>query len=216
MRCLEKTHWHSLMVCWAFKMGTPRLMTCGMVFFTILKSHRPHEINISKWTLWQIHFLRDAVDDGTHRDAHGAAGAVISDMGNVSVGVEGDGLVARVIARHVALAAVDAHILVLNNFIEVNKQKSDWNSRRWWGRPPVACCRDACRRQSWAALGLWRSSGSAPAATAAEPVGSASAGDRRTAGRLFSWFPTRGARAALGICQSTAIAKNDINKRKVL
>lgn len=56
-------------------------------------------------------FLRDAVDDGAHGDAHGAACAVVGDVRNVGVGVEADGLVARVVARHVALAAVNAHVL---------------------------------------------------------------------------------------------------------
>ena len=33
-------------------------------------------------------------------------------MGEVCLGVKGDGLVAGVVADHVALAAVDAHVLV--------------------------------------------------------------------------------------------------------
>ena len=33
-------------------------------------------------------------------------------MGEVRLGVKGDGLVARVVADHVALSAVDAHVLV--------------------------------------------------------------------------------------------------------
>ena len=54
----------------------------------------------------------DAVNDRTDRDAERAAGAIGRDVGEVCLGVKGDGLVARVVAGHVALAAVDAHVLV--------------------------------------------------------------------------------------------------------
>ena len=54
----------------------------------------------------------DAVYDGTDGDAEAAAGAVGRNMGEVCPGVKGDGLVARVVAGHVALAAVDAHVFV--------------------------------------------------------------------------------------------------------
>jgi hypothetical protein len=97
-------------------MGTPRLMTCGMVFFTILKSRRTQKLNYSKQKCRENYSLRDAIDDGAHGDAHGASGAVVSDVGNVGVGVEADGLVARVVARHVALAAIDAHVLDCYHF----------------------------------------------------------------------------------------------------
>ena len=49
---------------------------------------------------------------GGYRCAERAAGAVERDLGLVRLGVEGDGLVARVVARHVALAAVDAQLVV--------------------------------------------------------------------------------------------------------
>ena len=54
----------------------------------------------------------DAVDDGTDGDTEGAASAVRCDVGEVRPGVKGDGLVAGVIADHVALPAVYAHVLV--------------------------------------------------------------------------------------------------------
>jgi hypothetical protein len=38
--------------------------------------------------------------------------AIIRDVREVSLGVKGDGLVARVVTRHIALAAVDAHVLL--------------------------------------------------------------------------------------------------------
>ena len=53
-----------------------------------------------------------AVDDGTHTETQIAAGAVVGDVGQMGLGVKGDGLVARVVAHHVALATVDAHVLV--------------------------------------------------------------------------------------------------------
>ena len=40
-----------------------------------------------------------------------STGAVIGDVRDVSGCIECDGLVARVVARHVALTAVDAHVL---------------------------------------------------------------------------------------------------------
>lgn len=53
-----------------------------------------------------------ALRDGADGEAECAARAVVRYLGEVSVLVEGDGLVARVAARHIALAAVDAHVLV--------------------------------------------------------------------------------------------------------
>ena len=37
--------------------------------------------------------------------------AGVGDLGQVGLGIERDGLVARVVTRHVALAAVDTHVL---------------------------------------------------------------------------------------------------------
>jgi hypothetical protein len=54
----------------------------------------------------------DAVDDRTHTGAEGAAGAVVADMWDVGLGIERDGLVAGIIASHVALATVDAHLRI--------------------------------------------------------------------------------------------------------
>ena len=54
----------------------------------------------------------DAVDDGAHTHAQSAACAVLRHAGEVCLGVEGDGLVAGVIADHVALATVHTHVLV--------------------------------------------------------------------------------------------------------
>ena len=59
---------------------------------------------------YPVHHL-DAVDDGADGEAECAAGAGVDlDGGHVSLCVELDGLVAGVVARHVALAAVDAHV----------------------------------------------------------------------------------------------------------
>lgn len=54
----------------------------------------------------------DAVYDGADTETESAAGAVGGDAGEVCDRVELDGLVATVVARHVALATVDAHVLV--------------------------------------------------------------------------------------------------------
>lgn len=54
----------------------------------------------------------DAVYDGADAEAEGAARAVRGDAGEVRDGVKLNRLVATVVAGHVALAAVDAHILV--------------------------------------------------------------------------------------------------------
>ena len=58
-----------------------------------------------------IHHL-NAVDDRTHTHAEGAPRTVRGHMREVCLGVKGDGLVARVVADHVALSTVDAHVLV--------------------------------------------------------------------------------------------------------
>lgn len=54
----------------------------------------------------------DAVDDGADAGAERTAGAVLGHTGKMGLGVKGDRLVAAVVAGHVALAAVDAHLLV--------------------------------------------------------------------------------------------------------
>ena len=54
----------------------------------------------------------DAVNDGTHADTQGAPSAVRGHTWEVRLGVKGDGLVAGVVADHVTLATVDAHVLV--------------------------------------------------------------------------------------------------------
>ena len=41
--------------------------------------------------------------------------AVIRDVGEVGAGVERDGLVARVVTRHVTLATVDTHVLEIDH-----------------------------------------------------------------------------------------------------
>ena len=58
----------------------------------------------------RCHF--DAVNDGADAEAEGAASAVRGDVWEVSDGIKCDGLVAAVVAGHVALATVDAHVLV--------------------------------------------------------------------------------------------------------
>eukprot|EP00162_Nutomonas_longa_P013024 comp21380_c0_seq1/m.46109 comp21380_c0_seq1/g.46109 ORF comp21380_c0_seq1/g.46109 comp21380_c0_seq1/m.46109 type:complete len:938 (+) comp21380_c0_seq1:129-2942(+) len=55
---------------------------------------------------------RDAVRDRAHRHAQRAARAVVGDVRKMCVAGKGDCLVARVIACHVALAAVDAQIII--------------------------------------------------------------------------------------------------------
>ena len=54
----------------------------------------------------------NAVDDRTHTHAEGAPRTVRGHMREVCLGVKSDGLVARVVADHVALSTVDAHVLV--------------------------------------------------------------------------------------------------------
>ena len=54
----------------------------------------------------------DAVYDGTDAQTERAASAVLGDAGEVRLLVERDGLVAGVIADHVALATVDAHVFI--------------------------------------------------------------------------------------------------------
>ena len=55
---------------------------------------------------------RDAVGDGTDGGAEGASGALLGDTGELGLCIKVDGLVARVVAGHVALSAVDAKILI--------------------------------------------------------------------------------------------------------
>ncbi len=54
----------------------------------------------------------DAVDDRADRHAQRTPGTVRRHVGKMRLGVKGDRLVARVVADHVALATVDAHVLV--------------------------------------------------------------------------------------------------------
>ena len=54
----------------------------------------------------------DAVDDGTHAHTQSTPGTVWRDGGEVGLRVKGDSLVAWIIAHHIALATVDAHVLV--------------------------------------------------------------------------------------------------------
>mmetsp|Transcript_49425 Transcript_49425/g.107387 ORF Transcript_49425/g.107387 Transcript_49425/m.107387 type:complete len:228 (+) Transcript_49425:37-720(+) len=54
----------------------------------------------------------NAVDDRADGETECASGAVVGDVGEMRLGVEVDGLVAAVVARHVALAAVDARVKV--------------------------------------------------------------------------------------------------------
>jgi len=55
---------------------------------------------------------RNAVGDGTDGGAEGASGAILGDMGEMGLCIKVDGLIARVIACHVALSAVDAKVLI--------------------------------------------------------------------------------------------------------
>jgi len=53
----------------------------------------------------------DTVDNGTNRHTEGTAGTILGDLSQMRLWVETDGLVTRVVARHVAFAAVNAHLL---------------------------------------------------------------------------------------------------------
>ncbi len=76
--------------------------------------HRNHSIDMAH--LGDVRDLArdhlDAIDDRAHANAERAARAVVRHVGQVRGRVKRDCLVARVIAGHVALAAVDAHFLV--------------------------------------------------------------------------------------------------------
>lgn len=54
----------------------------------------------------------DAINDRANTSTEGTTSAIISDSGNVSVGIETDGLVSTVVASHVALTTVDAHLVI--------------------------------------------------------------------------------------------------------
>ena len=56
----------------------------------------------------------DAVNDGTHAHTQRATCAILRHMWEMSFLAKGDGLVAGVIADHVALSTVDAHVFVDN------------------------------------------------------------------------------------------------------
>ena len=68
--------------------------------------------------LWLVRLLLgpghhlDAVDDWTHAQTQSAARAVAGHSRQVRLGVEHDRLVARVVADHIALATIDAHVLI--------------------------------------------------------------------------------------------------------
>lgn len=107
-------------------------MTCGIVLGTILQQRKGEKL--FKWKTaiklgvkaekkcrgkypnsanWQAR-LRDAIDDGAHGEAERAARTVVIHLRKVGDRVEVDGLIARVVARHVALAAVDARVLEMH------------------------------------------------------------------------------------------------------
>lgn len=76
-----------------------------------------HAVNGNKtYKKIAIHFhcfsnIPNAIDDGTDGHTQCATGAVVVDVWQMRVLVEFDRLIARVGARHVTLAAVDAHVL---------------------------------------------------------------------------------------------------------
>lgn len=57
----------------------------------------------------------DAVDDRTDGQTQIASGAVVGDVRQMRFRVERDRLIARVSARHVALAAINAEVLCVDN-----------------------------------------------------------------------------------------------------
>lgn len=67
-------------------------------------------------TVWCIRsgtgYHCNAINDWTHTDTEGAPSAIFSDVREVGFWVKCYCLVARVVACHVALATVDAHLLV--------------------------------------------------------------------------------------------------------
>jgi len=65
----------------------------------------------------------DAVDDRTDGQTEAAAGTVVCHRRQVRIGIELDRLVSRVVARHVALAAIDTCFFVYksNNLFLVIK-----------------------------------------------------------------------------------------------
>jgi hypothetical protein len=77
------------------------------------KRHVDHpESMISKYSIVELKLnSRNAVDNRAHGQAQSAPRAVVSDVWNVGLRVERDGLVPGVVAGHVALSAVYAHVL---------------------------------------------------------------------------------------------------------
>jgi hypothetical protein len=73
----------------------------------------------------------DTIDDGADGDAERAAGAVLGDGGEVRLVVELDGLVPGVVAGHVALAAVDAHLLVDQRHLRQWGEMCQERDRNW-------------------------------------------------------------------------------------
>lgn len=70
--------------------------------------------------------LPNAIDDRTDGHTQCAAGAVVVDVWQMRVLVELDRLVARVGASHVALAAVDAHVLRERADEQVKEENVSW------------------------------------------------------------------------------------------
>lgn len=54
----------------------------------------------------------DTVNDGADTGTQSTSSTVVGDGGDVGVGIEVDGLVSTVVTGHVALATVDAHLVV--------------------------------------------------------------------------------------------------------
>ena len=60
----------------------------------------------------------DTVDDGADGETECTSGAIVVDFGQMGERIEGDCLVAGIVASHVTLATVDAHFLMgLKKFI---------------------------------------------------------------------------------------------------
>mmetsp|Transcript_27773 Transcript_27773/g.41073 ORF Transcript_27773/g.41073 Transcript_27773/m.41073 type:complete len:642 (+) Transcript_27773:23-1948(+) len=109
------------------------------------------------WLIWAVaRHHRDAVVDGAHRQAQRAAGAIrIDHFWDVGIGIEGDGLVATVIARGVATAAVDAHgrVDLRDHLLGLAESVPLANTGNSAGNQLADGCDGAIRLRGWSHLG---------------------------------------------------------------
>lgn len=104
-------YWHGNKACTWTGALVPRLITCGIVFGTILKGKeaKTAKLNIKNQCAvcspWNV---PDAINNWAHRQAQCASSAIVGHVCLMCLSIEFDCLITGIGAGHVAFTAVDA------------------------------------------------------------------------------------------------------------